>query len=57
MIAFPNELPLVRLGWRLSRVRTHRLLRSLASAARKAGYPQCGSPNVAQSVTEYLGEQ
>jgi len=56
MIAFPNNLPLVRLAegdclafegaW---------LVRSLVSAARKAGYPQWWlSEHVAQSVTEFL---
>ena len=56
MIAFPNDLPLVRLedgdclaferGW---------LVRSLVTAARKAGYPHWWlSEHVAQSVTEFL---
>lgn len=56
MIAFPNDLPLVRLadgdclaferGW---------LVRSLITAARKAGYPHWWlSEHVAQSVTEFL---
>lgn len=56
MIAFPNDLPLVRLsdGDCLAFERTW-LVRSLVAAARKAGYPQWWlSEHVAQSVTEYL---
>src|SRR4051794_18271341 len=56
MIAFPNDLPLVRLadGDCLAFEREW-LIRSLVSAARKAGYPQWWlAEHVAQSVTEYL---
>ena len=56
MIAFPNEFPLVRLddGDCLAFERDW-LVRALAAAARKAGYPQWWlAEHVAQSVTEYL---
>ncbi len=56
MIAFPNDLPLVRLndGDCLAFERDW-LVRSLTAAARKAGYPNWWlAEHVAQSVTEYL---
>ena len=56
MIAFPNEFPLVRLddGDCLAFEREW-LIRALASAARKAGYPRWWlAEHVAQSVTEFL---
>jgi len=56
MIAFPNDLPLVRLedGDCLAFERDW-LVRSLICAARKAGYPNWWlADHVAQSVTEYL---
>ena len=56
MIAFPNEFPLVRLedGDCLAFERDW-LIRALASAARKAGYPRWWlAEHVALSVTEYL---
>ena len=56
MIAFPNDLPLVRLedGDCLAFERDW-LARALVSAARKAGYPHWWlADHVAQSVAEYL---
>lgn len=59
MIAFHDNLPLVQLqdGQAVAFQRDW-LIRSLANAARKAGYPQWWlAAHVAQSVTEYLRTQ
>jgi hypothetical protein len=56
MIAFPNDLPLIRLDdGQAIPFEPHWLLQSLVSAARKAGLPQWWlAPHVTASVTEYL---
>jgi hypothetical protein len=56
MIAFPNDLPLIRLeDGEAIPFEPHWLMQSLVNAARKAGLPHWWlAPHVTASVTEYL---
>ena len=56
MIAFPNDLPLIRLdGGDAIPFEPEWLMHSLVRAARKAGLPEWWlAPHVVASVTEYL---